>query len=1732
MVIPKGAESYDPEKAGESVGEEGGISTVDATIDSEILADPIDLSKTVYTNSNGSGYTRMDGDDYVLRPKAGSWTSAKTGHAHAEWSITNRFGITGYKVNWEKTSGKPCYTYTDYSYCEKDPGDSGYEWKTELDTKDERWSSTNINIYSSKAAMSRIAVIDYKYRGNYSCTPKLTIHSMTPILRPFEVQLMNADASALKFVDEEGNFVQHDQLAETSHAGETSVVGGTIKWAKEGMDTISVKTNDSRYSWIKYLEIVRVDDKDPKKILSTNRCAGPFPTGTQVASVQLTESRLNWLGNNDYLDFSKNVTEKGSFGLKGKVYVRAVLEPYPADFTVKNDDVRAELQIIQPENTPSGWVWHRGDYITVKTVIKEGYENQYTPVGVNVDYRKTGNENERVHQWNNIPGKDYVCEQLEYSKLEMWPDIQVYNNRLVAKVSTKILRYYDQNSGLFKNATLLETRDGYRYYLVEDSDTLIPNVTYALEAKPVGNTKVAGWKQDTGDITYYENTHYFRTSRNKEENVVELLAPKTGDVRLELKGTAFYSGATLDRRVEGEAWLPAEGALACFDDSHFDIVNREGEFTLKSLSTSEEQDGVNIDIPLYACSGEAFTYKIISSGDETYYSGKADGTKNNGVLTVDSGKHKVPAINYNAPYIAAATAYDPSGVNVSNLPITDNGISNVVVTVNNCGAEYIDSNGNKKKENTAELELLVYHPHNAEPITLAKLSKNPAKPLDGESEEEEPYVPVTEGNTEKWEFRVSAKISDGIVSGDKMYLRLITDRGTTAVYDENGNPVTSGALNFTKYPPLDTGSYFIQPAGTIPETIDWSMYDNPDFMSDYVKLPILGSFNCSFRAGSIVLSMVPLPGNGQRIYFGYIPEALKHNGDERENETDTGKDYGLFKNGFSKFGTAWQDMKDVNNDLFDREKNYFKYKNPQARAAANEGKFMPLKHGGGCGGVFGIYFDYGRKIKDGEDTLEFMGAGAFAGFMAWYRLVYYWSIYLVPMYIGFDIQFDALVSMGVAQSEDHETSALTFSGQHYLFDFGISMHTMFNAYVGVGICNVVGVRGGFNANANAVYMPMIKERFPNEDSLLKKNGYSGLRPLGFYGDINGKIWIDAVIGTIPITFALGHKSFGYFKDLENLEKIYADANTMGKSSSSVGSSTDSDETSASAPKFKYKQAGDPSVWKATSQNPTKSTYTQLNDVELKTGGYDRADAQLIDLGDDKTLLVYVDEDSRIQGDDRTVLRYQVYDKHETWLGTPGVIQAKNGNTNVNGALEPKLTDAGDKIMITWTAAVLPNATHDDEDYMQKYLKQRNVYVALADKSALRSASSDAPVQIDGELVSTVDASRYNSTPSPLYYKDGDQEYFAVTYLSSEAEAPDDSLTDEEKLIAISSTMTNNSYVRTAEFNTDTNKWETEFDVMKLNSTYDAATQTWTPISDDESLMTDNNPTVIDLDNTVWKDWTVYTFTVDKDNDLSTEEDREVFVKIENFKTGNETVNQLTNDAEYTDAEGTHHLGIAESRPQLIQAAGSLYLFWQSGDSDVAWLDIGSVIDSQDTNGDTGLITNKENTACSFIFYPAYGVDIEPSYNGFKPFVDEKGNLYVVWEQGIEEDGVLKQELYAQALKVSGEESELSYNWSDPARLTRTDAGDYSMVFNDEPAVIAIEDRLLVVCNRFGSTEDGEDTTAHDLSMHGIQFFSDASVKVIDVDTTNTDVGPGSDLDFDVTVKNDGLKSAGEPAASI
>ena len=1666
VIIPKDAESYDPEDLAASGGN-------DATVNSVFTADSIDLSETLSTKVITGGYARMDGDHFAMKAQDKNFKEDPS--VTASWNLPRSVAYSGVQIDWKKKSDKPSWTDTEVDLREAPSYNyTNFTYQTRLSNSTERWERKTTNIYAENGCMGAVKVYFNRLGGVAGHDVLMDIYSIKPIYRPFKIQLADANTESLKFVNKQGKLVPYDEIDTLSYIGSTELVGGDLKFAEPGRDEVTVELKDSRYCWIQYLEAVSYDTINNKWV--SRRLTSNYPQGTRAASFKLTPDLLNGLTASNGLNmitFEKN----GDQGLKGTFSVRAVLAPYPMNMTVEEDN-RAEIKFNKPAGAPANWEWHKGDYLNATVRIADDYADKYIALGIAAFYHETSDDPETTRHWDYEGGKNYVSEQMKFESLIIKPWLTAKDNMLIVKIMTSRLQFYDTTKGFFPNARQIAgPESNYTYYAVLGSDELKSNTYYELEAIPKDEYYIANWKPAAGKTIYYENTFYFRTSIEKDENIVELRDPDRAETYLKLKGSAFYSGATLDKRSEGEAWIPAEGALVFTDANHYAVADQDGNFTVDPMHEGQ--------MPIFCNLNKAITYKVICGGNTQYYTTTVTGKiEDSYTRVVDTGKLKVPYTDEFRPYVAAVSCKDIDGVTTNDLPITNEGLSSVKVTINNCGSVY----GNNKREKVRTVELLSYHPSNTVPTVISTLSKD---------DKDYPYKPTVDDETEIWNFQISFDSGSGVVSGDKLYVRITTDRVSSEVFDEFGEPVTDSALSATTYPPVDTGTIFYQPAAEEPDTYDADFLDG-DFMKEYFSLPILGSMNALFKISNVALGFTSLPNGGQRISVGYIP-AFAGKRSEYDGMSDTGVSYGM-----TDFSKAWNDI------------------SKQGELLKSTGQRLNVFNSGGVSAFFGIYLDYGIVLDDNNPKLEFMGGGAYLGAIAWYRVVCYFTIAGFPVYFGGDTQLNFMLSAGIHNTEEEQTSSLVYKGSEYGFDWSVSGNLSVTIFAGAGICGVIGVRGGAYLTGSFIYWPSVAKWYAKEDKALKDAGYEdGLRNMGLKLNAGFKFWFDAVIATIPFTIKeLVDKPYGYYEDLNRINEI--SANNEGLATTGANLSTDVGD-------WFFKDAGDPSVWTAGKKNALRSTFQQTDDITLKMGGYEHADPQMLDLGDDMYLLVYVDEDIAIEGDDRTVLRYQIYnnsdDEPPTWLDVPGEICAMDGSKKVNGALEPSLTDAGDKVLITWTAVSLPDDETRDIEYFKNYLRGRDVYAATVSKDTLKNASVSDPAAIEGSLVSG-ENNYYNSSPSGMYYQSDGKDYFGITYLSSEAEPASDDLSEAEEILTVATPMLNNSYIRTAQYNSGTGKWENSFGAAKLNSAYDPRTRSWQPISDDPDLSTDNNPTVIDFDSTVWGDWAVYTFTVDKDNDIATDEDKEIYVKLENTKTRFAAVNQLTHDGAYVDADGTEHLGVAKSRTQLAQSDNTVYLFWKQGTDDVAWIDLGEVLNSDKTDKSTGIITDTSELPISFVFYPTYGSEITPTYNSFCPFVDDLDNLYIVWLQTIEEDGVNKQELYASALINGAEGEESSGSWSDPVRLTETDAGDYNWCFNDEPALVALGgEELLVVCNRFAMSSDDEDVSEKDVTMHGIRFETVASVKPVEVTADNPLPGADEAVPLTITVKNDGLKTA-------
>ena len=289
----------------------------DATASDVILGDKVDM-KTFFNNMKVhlGGQVIKSGDEYTLTLPKMYFHNAFDGSPLSEISASTleHYDYSGYQIEWTKESEAGNYSHTVTS--------AG----TDVVSNEERWNRRKTNIFTNSISSSSFSVKLYYDEALLSTETKLTVHSVAPILRPFEVSLVPSDP--LKFLNENGDYVDNTNIARLKNANDiilqnasTNGKGTAIKFSG---DYITVTTN-SPYSYISGLNIVDHDTGRSAPLLT-----GLKP-GTTSASVQLTNDFIT--SNLYYINFADN----NKNGKKGQIKIQAVLDYYDVDVNIHED---------------------------------------------------------------------------------------------------------------------------------------------------------------------------------------------------------------------------------------------------------------------------------------------------------------------------------------------------------------------------------------------------------------------------------------------------------------------------------------------------------------------------------------------------------------------------------------------------------------------------------------------------------------------------------------------------------------------------------------------------------------------------------------------------------------------------------------------------------------------------------------------------------------------------------------------------------------------------------------------------------------------------------------------------------------------------------------------------------------------------------------------------------------------------------------------------------------------------------------------------------------------------------------------------------------------------------------------------------------------------------------------------------------------------------------------------
>ena len=172
--------------------------------------------------------------------------------------------------------------------------------------------------------------------------------------------------------------------------------------------------------------------------------------------------------------------------------------------------------------------------------------------------------------------------------------------------------------------------------------------------------------------------------------------------------------------------------------------------------------------------------------------------------------------------------------------------------------------------------------------------------------------------------------------------------------------------------------------------------------------------------------------------------------------------------------------------------------------------------------------DSGQMLK-----YEFTGGGAFIGANVTGQVNFYVIIGTFPIFIGGSANIMAQIEIGANTGEKIYLSSRElarvpddFFDTKLNFEFLVRGQVGASLYAGVGLCNIMSVRGGATFIVDLIWVPTAGIKYPDVSTT------------GAKMQVKAYIWIDAILCTIPFNIAAWDPLLsGYYNDIKNYSII-------------------------------------------------------------------------------------------------------------------------------------------------------------------------------------------------------------------------------------------------------------------------------------------------------------------------------------------------------------------------------------------------------------------------------------------------------------------------------------------------------------------------------------------------------------------------------------------------------------------
>ena len=561
-----------------------------------------------------------------------------------------------------------------------------------------------------------------------------------------------------------------------------------------------------------------------------------------------------------------------------------------------------------------------------------------------------------------------------------------------------------------------------------------------------------------------------------------------------------------------------------------------------------------------------------------------------------------------------------------------------------------------------------------------------------------------------------------------------------------------------------------------------------------------------------------------------------------------------------------------------------------------------------------------------------------------------------------------------------------------------------------------------------------------------------------------------------------------------------------------------------------------------------SAYSVVKSTPIMEDAIKQPNSKIISIGNNKFLVVFLDDTLSRDTMQAATLKWTVYDASDATWTDPRTVQ---NDSTADG--KPHLADAGDKVILSWASAT-------DEKY--EALKEtvaaelREALGVEPDDTQIQEALEADPtramaildifsVEFDkagesfGAIAQLSDDEYYDDYPQAVYDHET-TDYIVLYYKTAQDDEAYDSVGAKlEDLIAAGPDPDKTYSVVSYRLYNGAQEEGDPFGVGWVEGYYpNELPEGWTSeeylaaygperflastiVNEDGSYA---DPPINDLTVAAGLDHlAAFAFTVDKDFDLSTAADRELYVQYYNFNThgvyypirvgGDKTETREIYNTETHDFEKrTFTEQVEVGAPKLVRNGGSTWLFWREDNTSLRYLNVSELLNvkvpavanpSVDNESDWTYAVRSDGTFATDamtgkVYVPmvetvnvlSYMTDAELNITDFEFITDDEDNLYVVWTDVVtieqtDEFGETKyipaQEIFVSGLmRQEGEtqtytdsegqvftNSHTTVRWSKPYRLTRDHA------FNDGLALAVDEDGGLIILHNQYTKEVAE-----------------------------------------------------------